>query len=54
MRNFYDPPKCRACGHTICPTAWACLNPKCPKNMAKKKVPRKVRKARAALVSTRV
>jgi hypothetical protein len=35
--QFLNPPKCRKCGHTICPTVWACTNPQCPKNQPKPK-----------------
>lgn len=37
MRDYYNPPKCRACGVTICPNVWACCNPKCVKNAPKPK-----------------
>jgi len=35
MSNYFDPPKCRKCGRTICPNTWSCSNPKCVVNKPK-------------------
>lgn len=42
-QQLLNPPKCRKCGHTICPTVWACANPQCVKNQPTRAEPHPAR-----------
>lgn len=37
-QRYLNPPRCRKCGHTICPNVWACVNPNCQKNNVRHRV----------------